>query len=324
MRACPSNHFAFSSYQIILNKTPQIQPPFMPRPDLASISVAYRRMPLLALGKDVYIDSRLILSKLESLYPSSPLTPSTPAGAGIKALFESYNTDGGIFANCVKLMPYWFAASALQNKAFVDDRARLSGGRRMTAEAMEKGRPDALQHMRQVFELLETTFLADGRSWILGSEGPSTADIDAVWPFAWLLKERGMAGALPEEFFNAHIYPKTYAWVGRFMNEVAARRKDLARPPTALDGQAMKSRVLASSAPLQQTSFSDADPLGLRPGDTVEAYPTDYGQAHRDRGTLVGLTVTEVVIRNEQGLHIHLPRWNFRVAPVGEKGKTKL
>jgi glutathione S-transferase len=299
----------------------------MPRPDLSSISVAYRRMPLLALGKDVYIDSRLILRKLETLYPSSQLTPSSAADLGIKALFENYSTDGGVFGTCVKLMPYWSAASALRNEAFVADRARLSGGRRMTPEAMEKGRPDALQHMRQVFELLETMFLADGREWILGHGqhgGPSTADIDAVWPLAWLLKDRAMAGALPAEFFTKEKYPRTYAWVDRFMDLVEDKRKAQGKAPVAIDGPAMKTRVLASSAPLEATRFEDADPLGLRAGDMVEVYPTDYGQAHRDRGVLVGLTTTEVVVRNELGLHLHFPRWNFRVAPVGEGAGTKL
>jgi glutathione S-transferase len=281
-------------------------------------------MPLLAIGKDIYIDSRLILSKLEALYPDSILAPSTPADTGIRKLFENYNTDGGIFANTVKLMPYWEASGVLQNKVFLDDRQKLSGGRRMTAQAMEMGRPDALQHMRQAFELMETTFLADGRKWILNSEGPTVADIDAVWPLSWLIADRGMKGSLPETYFSEKIYPKTYAWVHRFMNEVAQKKKQT-RPPNSLDGPSMKTRVSDTTSPLEATTFADSDPLDLQPGQQVEVYPTDYGQAHKDRGALVGLSTTEAVIRNTQNLHLHFPRWNFRITtPSPPKGGSKI
>lgn len=88
-----------------------IQPPVMPRPDLALLDVGYRKMPLLAIGRDVYCDSRLIISKLEKLYPNSTLAPATLAEAGVRKLFENYTVDGGIFANAVKLMPYWTEVS---------------------------------------------------------------------------------------------------------------------------------------------------------------------------------------------------------------------
>jgi glutathione S-transferase len=157
-----------------------IQPPVMPRPDLASLDVGYRKIPILSIGKDVYCDSRLIISKLEERYPNSSLASSTPAEAGIRKLFENYSVDGGVFANTVRLMPYWTEVGLLQNKVFLDDRQKLSNGRRMTKEAMEAGRPDGMQHIRQVFDLFETTFLADGRDWVLGTKELTVADIDAV------------------------------------------------------------------------------------------------------------------------------------------------
>lgn len=44
----------------------------------------------------------------------------------------------------------------------------------------EKTRPEALVEIRSSFELLETTLLADGREWILKTEGPSLADIEGM------------------------------------------------------------------------------------------------------------------------------------------------
>ena len=319
---CIPNHHLTPHHPVPQTKPPtQIQPPIMPRPDLTSLSISYRRMPLLALGRDIYVDSRQILRKLESHYPASPHTPLTPASHGLAALFESYST-AAVFNHCVNLMPYWSPASALSSEAFVADRARLAGGRRMTADVMQRGRPEAMQYMRLVFGMFEGMFLADGRRWILGEgeEGPSTADIDAMWPLAWLLHDRSMAGSLPVALFNREIYPRTFAWVDRFMALVAARKTQSTTPPVSLGGAAMKARVLASTAPLESTRVDDADPLAFKAGDVVEVYPSDYGQAHRDRGTLVGLTVGEVVVRNEVGLHLHFPRWGFRVVKVGLEG----
>jgi glutathione S-transferase len=286
----------------------------MPRPDLAAIDVNYRRIPIMAVGKDIHIDSKLIISKLESLYPDSISKPPTAEQAGARKLFEHYS-DSGLFNNAVKLMPYWSSNGLIQNKTFLDDRQNLMGGRRMTAENMQAGRPEGLQNMRQAFETMETTFLADGRQWILGTDGPTVADIDAVWPFEWLVVDRGMKGALPEEHFGKEKYPKTHAWVQRFMIEVKNAKSKIAKP-TALDSKTMNIRVLEATSPAEALTFDINDPLGLQAGDAVEVCPSDYGQAHKDHGTLIGLTVSEVVIRNSKGLHLHFPRWNFRITKV--------
>ncbi|OAG04477.1 uncharacterized protein CC84DRAFT_1196647 [Paraphaeosphaeria sporulosa] len=293
-----------------------IQPPVMPRPDLASIDVGYRKIPLMAIGKDVYCDSRLIISKLESLYPGNTLAPSTPAEAGTRKLFENWTIDGGIFANVVKLMPYWLENGLLSNKVFLDDRQKLMGGRRMTAEAMEAGRPDGLQNIQQALALLETTFLADGREWVLGTNEPTVADIDAVWPFEWMIVDRGMRGSLPDEHFGEKRYPRVYAWVRRFMAEVERKRQSTEKP-VGLDGSSMRDRVLNGQSASEATSFESNDALKVQHGEEVEVYPSDYGQMGKSTGILVGLGLTEVVIKNRLGIHVHFPRWNFSIVKSG-------
>lgn len=288
----------------------------MPRPDLASIDVGYRKIPLMAVGKDVYCDSRLIISKLESLYPENTFATSAPAQAGIRKLFENWTIDGGIFANTVKLIPYWHENGLLKNEMFLDDRQKLMGGRRMTAEAMEAGRPDGLQNIQQAFELMETTFLADDREWVLGTKEPTVADIDAVWPFEWLIVDKGMRGSLPEEHFGEKRYPKVHGWVRRFMAEVERKRQSVGIP-TELDGSSMRDRVLNAKSTSESVSFEPNDPLKLQHGEEVEVYPSDYGQTGKSTGVLVGLTATEVVIRNRLGIHIHFPRWNFSIVKSG-------
>lgn len=45
----------------------QNQPPVMPRPDAARLGIGYRRIPILAISRDIYLDTRLQLQKLEKL-----------------------------------------------------------------------------------------------------------------------------------------------------------------------------------------------------------------------------------------------------------------
>jgi glutathione S-transferase len=292
----------------------------MPRPDLELIGVGYRKIPLMAVGGDVYCDSRCIISKLESLYPDSALSPSTPAEIGIRKLLESWTIDGGIFANAVKMMPYWHEASFLSNEAFVDDRQKLMGGKRFTAEAMEAGRPDGAQNLQQAFDMLETTFLADGRDWILNTQEPSLADIDAVWPFKWLMSDRNMKDSLPAELFNAKQYPKVYAWVERFVMELDKKKTSLPKP-SALDGKAMCKRTLEAATLPEVVAFTNPNSHRLEQGDEVEIFPSDYGQMGKTAGTLVGLSVHEVVIRNSKGIHVHFPRWNFTISRAASKSR---
>jgi glutathione S-transferase len=286
----------------------------MPRPDLALLEVGYRKIPLMAIGKDIYSDSRLIISKLESL--SKNLL--TPAEAGIRKLFENWTIDGGIFANAVKLTPYWHKHGFLQNEAFLNDRQKLMGGRRFTAEGMEAGRPDGSQNMQVALGMLETTFLADGRNWVLGGEEPTVADIDAVWPFEWLIVDSGMTGSLAKEHFGKEKYPKVYAWVERFMKRVEQKKSETAKP-ISLDGKNMAQWILEASSSPEAVNFIDSNPQNLERGEEVEIFPSDYGQMGKSTGSLIGLTTNEVVIRNSKGLHLHFPLWNFSIKKITPK-----
>jgi glutathione S-transferase len=77
----------------------------MPRPDLEALNVAYRRIPLLSIGKDIFCDTRLILRKLESLFPSGALGAEDPDQKAIQKLLERYTGDAGIFVSAAALIP---------------------------------------------------------------------------------------------------------------------------------------------------------------------------------------------------------------------------
>lgn len=93
----------------------------------------------------------------------------------MEKLLEKWVIDGGIFVRSSQLIPTnW---PALRDPNFLADREDYLGIS-FSSSAISKKRPEALVHMRDAFEFLETGFLADGRQWILGTETPSLADIE--------------------------------------------------------------------------------------------------------------------------------------------------
>jgi hypothetical protein len=69
-------------------------PPNMPRPILSErLGVNYRRIPLMAIGRDIYIDTRIMLRKLESLYPNGKLGATDSFQQGFEDILEVRCTD---------------------------------------------------------------------------------------------------------------------------------------------------------------------------------------------------------------------------------------
>ena len=156
----------------------QIQPPTMPRPDLEALNITHRRIPIVTHGRDVFFDTRLILPKLESLFPSGALgagDTSEPELQALQLLFRRWTTDAGVFTRAVQLIP--LNLPNMQDPKFRKDREDFSG-RPFNLEALKRARPEALAHIRDAFELLETTLLADGRKWVFKTEKPSLGDIE--------------------------------------------------------------------------------------------------------------------------------------------------
>ena len=91
-------------------------------------------------------------------------------------------------------------APVLRDPKFVRDRAdmvakRAEGGAGdqplqspVAPEVLTTVRPEALVEIREAAELLETTLLADGRDWVLGTPGPMLADIEAIWVLHWVVR----------------------------------------------------------------------------------------------------------------------------------------
>lgn len=289
----------------------------LPRPDVTRLGISYRRIPIVAIGRDIYLDSRLQLPKLEAMYPELPrLGASTAEQKGIERLLSAFVIDGGIFQQGVRLLP--LDLPFLKDPRYFKDRGDYMGTK-LSVEVLKKVRPEALTEFAAAFELLETTMLADGRAWILKTARPSLADIEAVWVFHWV---SGIPGALPKERFSADRYPRVYAWIKRFQGEVTAAKKRLGAPRT-LSGEEAAGVIESSAWHEEEGTVDEEDPLavaeGLRKGVVVSIGPTDTGMAkiHRDVGRLVSLDKDEAVIEvttdGGESVRVHAPRHGYQL-----------
>jgi glutathione S-transferase len=306
-----------SSPKVTQPNSAKMQPRILPRPDLALLGIKYRRIPVLSIGRDVYLDTRLILQKLEQLAPEKPrlAADSNPEHCAIERLLEVLTIDGGLFKSVVQLMPP--GIPQLRDLAFLQDRADLLDGVMLyTPEALAEARPDAISEVRNAFELLETTLLADGRAWILKTEAPSLADIEAVWPLHWISL---IPGALPPDQISKALYPRVFSWIERFQQAVSSTENGVPVLVTVSGQQAME-MIVSSMYNDMDGHIDETDPavqhLGLQKGQLVRVWPTDSGSNHKDVGTLVSINGKEVAIETIAGdtvVRVHAPRHGFRV-----------
>lgn len=297
-----------------------MQPPIMPRPDVSKLGIKYRRIPLMSIGRDVYLDTRLILQKLES-YPAS--RPKLGAAENteqraIERLLEVLSVDGGVFAWAASLLPR--ELPIMKDPNFLRDRADFVNGKAMLSQKSPTARPEAVNDIRNVFELLETTLLADGRDWVLKTEGPSLADIEAIWPLHWL---NGLPGALPSDQISKTQFPKVFEWIERFDKTVNAANQKLGKVPTVSGDEAAQTIVQSSYFEDSATEVVQSEPLvkalDLKRGDNVVVFPLDTGSSHKDLGALLKLDGREIVFETKTDLQgspvvrVHAPRHGFRI-----------
>ncbi|KAL9006031.1 MAG: hypothetical protein Q9188_001209 [Gyalolechia gomerana] len=299
-----------------------IQPVALPREDVNALGVKYRRIPIMSIGRDIYCDSRLILEKLEEKFPSGKLGATQPEQKALEKVLEQWTINGGVFNRAAQLIPP--EMPLLNDPKWVKDREDYTG-RSWAKSDISKTRPEALAHMREFFELLESTILADDRHWILNTEKPTLADIHAIWPFHWL---SGMKDALPPSIFGKDHFPGVYSWIDRFQKALESAEESAPKVTRLKGAEAVKFITQVEFAD-PDGNVDDKDPLGLKKGQDVESWPIDSGFTHRDRGQLVALTRQEVILKTQaklghRDIHIHHPRTNFRIRAVDDNGGSKL
>ncbi|KAF2161424.1 hypothetical protein M409DRAFT_28155 [Zasmidium cellare ATCC 36951] len=306
-------------------------PPNMPRPILQEkLGINYRRIPVMAIGRDIYIDTRIMLPKLEKFFPEKRLGAQSSFDAGFEAMLEEFVIDGGPFWRTAGCIPE--TAPFMQNEVWMKDRSDGSGGQ-FNKEALRENRAWSLSQLRLWFGIVEK-FFADGREWILGTEGPSLSDIHAGWQCDWAIN---MAGDMNDEkghestadmrkVLSREEFPHVHAWVERF-RRATDDAGNANQGAGALDeGEEAENdivrRILASDlTEAESPGVDESDILGLKQGQRIIVALVDFGFTHKDEGILVGLAKDEVVIEvdvpgDNAKLRLHYPRINFKILPL--------
>ncbi|KAE8383139.1 hypothetical protein BDV26DRAFT_304035 [Aspergillus bertholletiae] len=288
------------------------QPLHWPRPDLTDhFNIQYRRIPVMAIGRDFYYDTTLILEKLETLYPEK----KTPLGAkgsvenGLSKLLEKWAETAVMKSTPFALPP---DAPLWKDDRFLQDRVELWGDQ-FGHEARKKQHPGALAEVRLHFGLLED-LLGDGREWILGGDNIKLADIHASCLLSWLAT---LPGTLSNDFFSEESYPRTHSYLTRYQKAIKCAM-DNAPAPTILSAPDAAERILQSNY-AEPDGIVMSDPTGFRQGQMVAVSRNDDLSSkikHRDVGHLVTLTSQEIAIVTRAktadiDIRIHCPRWQF-------------
>jgi glutathione S-transferase len=266
-----------------------IQPVIMPKPDLVPLTGGYRRIPVMQIGADVFLDSAAILAEIERRFPE----PRVIHGAdwAINAW-----ADRQLFQPTVAII--FGALGDAVDPAFVRDREALSG-RPFDAAAMRAAGPHARSQFAAAMAWLGGQ-LSEGAPYV-GGAAPSLADI------AWYLDVWFYRAVLPAAFDRGveHL-PQVAAWRERIAALGHGPPLEMT-PDEALDVAAAAEPSAVEPA---AAGFGD-DPA---PGAAVTVGADDYG---RDpiAGALIAADAHRIVIARDHPrvgrVHVHVPRAGY-------------
>ncbi|KAH8113218.1 hypothetical protein DFH11DRAFT_325744 [Phellopilus nigrolimitatus] len=298
-------------------------PMTLPRPEITDqLGIGYRRIPILAIGNDVYCDTSLIAPAIEhhfsetkgfpTLFP--PRKDGGKADTGMIKALTTFYVDRPLFYLASRCLPY-----QKFTPEFIEDRSKWFG-EPMNVEAILLKQPLFKSLLSSHMSLLEEQ-LVDGREWVFDTAAVGYGDISIYSVYGWIIRFRGM-----REVLSVEKFPKSFAWMGRMSEFVNAKRE--ANAPTIDKIQAnAASKLIADSASLQSSEvFFDSDEaglLGLKLGDLVSVAPEDNATNYPTTGKLVGLSRDEFVLQLRgsavPSLRCHLPRFNFSVRRSASK-----
>jgi len=275
------------------------QPSIMPKPELLPLTGAYRKIPVMQIGADVYCDSQCILRELERRHPTPTIHPNGEATSWAYAFWS----DRVFFQACVGVI---FGQMADQvPKEFIEDRSKLMGaGARFDTGAMKAAVPILKESLRAQLDWLDTQ-LGDGRRF-LGGDEPGLADFTSYHPVWFLASYYPPAG----EVLAAH----------RHLNAWRDRVRAIGHGKVAAMDRKEALEIARAASPETRVSADPGEPNGLKPGDKVMVMPDDYG---RDpvAGELVRSSAQEIALRRVDPalgeIVVHFPRAGFMVMRAG-------
>jgi len=324
-------------------------PSMMPRPVLKdTFGLTYRKIPVLAIGREFYCDTSLIAEALEHFFPDSEgyrsLYPVAADGRNYRAMirgFASYWVERPFFRVTTGLIP-----SSVWRTTFGKDRSGLVG-HALDADKLEKKVPQNLSRLDMQLSILEPMFTNEDSPWIFSTTAPSLADVSFFTQLAWgneiskghLISNLTGGGTSDTNtdgaatVFNAQRYPGVWTWfrtMQRYLDNLdSMETKDPAFSNVLEEvktSPTLGRRSLLLPTPRNSHAELDAK-CGVAEGTLVSVAPDDTGRADPTLGTLVAMSPEEIVIEPkplEQAaaveVRVHFPRLGFVIRPV-EKAK---
>lgn len=328
-------------------------PSMMPRPLLKeTFELAYRKIPILAIGREIYCDTSLIIEALEYYFPSQSRTCYGSSASGsygtvyphakvsgwdyrpLARGFANFWADKPLFRTTTGLIPH-----TVWESQFGVDRAQLIG-HKLDSEKLKAKVPQNLAAFDLHLCLLEPLFKTEGRKegWILPTESPSLADVSLYYQVRWgvdIASGRGIynltgggtkdtSEEVTKDVWNEQRYSGLWRWFHDFEKhinslpdlEVVAKDGDYAWKQTLKETELWKDENCMVPAAVSSHQSLDAQ-RGLEPGVVVSVVPDDTGRGDPTIGKLVKIGVEEVVIKPETRgkleVRIHFPRLGFAV-----------
>ncbi|KAJ4361089.1 uncharacterized protein N0V89_001658 [Didymosphaeria variabile] len=312
----------------------------LPRPLLTkTFGLTYRKIPVVAIGKDIYCDTSLIIEALEHFFPTKEGYGSVYPpiqGWNYKGLargFASFWIDRPFFRTTTGLIP-----PSVWTSPFGTDRGQLIGHPLDPAKLAAKI-PQNLGAFETHLSLLEPTLCSTDK-WLFPTETPSLADVAFYYQLKWgtdIAKGKGVydltGGSVGEDgqdvaqvVFNEHRYPGVWRWFHRFEAHVASLpdlQTEIEPEDTTwksaireIQGKRGLGLVPPATAPNDELDGK----RGIVEGALVSVVPDDTGRGNPTLGRLVEVGVEEVVIRPEEkgevDVDVHFPRVGFVVKRV--------
>ncbi|KAF9534889.1 hypothetical protein CPB83DRAFT_843106 [Crepidotus variabilis] len=294
----------------------------LPRPEITNqLGIAYRRIPILAVGNDVYCDTGLIVNTLERRFPEAKgygtIFPPRKQGGAIDTTlintFSKFYAENALFPLVPTLLPW-----DRMPDAFLKDRSAFAGAK-MNPKAIAARIPRVQSSLLSHIAIIETQ-LSDSREWLFDTEGPSLADISLHFILAW-------ANSLPGGKFicDEKTYPKASSWLNRMSNLIKAKQSQLGKP-SKLSGSDAANKIISSTHEgYERVGFDDdeAQRWKVKRGDIIAVAPEDTGRDWPTIGKLVALGSEELIleVQGSEGLsRVHFPRIGYTLKPaVGSK-----
>jgi glutathione S-transferase len=227
------------------------QPFVLPRPILTDLGVTYRRVPVTAIGKDLYCDNRPFVEGVQKIFKDKAL-PTSPADHAFESM--GYRT----FWTCLQLVN-----PSLVSKDLARDRAALFSI--FSRDDYGTLRQSALGELKQWLDIVENDFLSHGKPWIAGDRC-GVADIHAIWMLKWNLQTCEVE---KEPGFGPDDFPRVHRWINGLPNHTPENDAPKLTPEDA------HKRVLEAEYAAEEIGVAENDPLGLKKGQDVVVETND-------------------------------------------------